>query len=98
MVSKYSENRPECVEDRANFSSISEWEHEILGVGVDTKLQPGPVIYVKNPDEDTDFVNEGFGSNQLLFVLERIANTPKASIIGIEEPEIHLHPKAQFNL
>lgn len=83
--------------NRLNIAQISDWEREILGVGVSTKLQPGPVIYVKNPERGTDFVNEGFGSNQLLFVLERIANTPDYSIVGIEEPEIHLHPKAQFN-
>lgn len=78
-------------------SKISEWENEIVGVRLETELIPGSQVLIRNPDRGTDYVNEGFGGNQLLFVLERIVNSPPDSTIGIEEPEIHLHPKAQFN-
>ena len=84
------------VYNRPNVARISEWQAEIVGVGVETDVVPGAQVLVKNPDGGIDFVNEGFGSNQLLFVLERVANSPPDSVIGVEEPEIHLHPKAQF--
>jgi len=83
--------------NRDNTRTISDWQAEIVGAHVKTELVPGARVLVRNPDTGADFVNEGFGSNQLLFVLERIANSPPDSVIGVEEPEIHLHPKAQFN-
>lgn len=83
--------------DPAAVDEISKWEKEILGVPLKTELVPGAQVLVKNPETKSDFVNEGFGSNQLLFVFERVARSPRDSLIGIEEPEIHLHPKAQFS-
>jgi predicted ATPase len=82
--------------DPVAADEISKWEKEILGVSLKTELVPGAQVLVKNPETKSDFVNEGFGSNQLLFILERVARSPHDSSIGIEEPEIHLHPKAQF--
>jgi len=84
--------------NKRNVRVISEWESEIVGAHLEIDAVPGVQVTIKNPDKDTDYVNEGFGSNQLLFVLERIANSPPDSVIGVEEPEIYLHPKAQFNL
>jgi len=79
-----------------NQEKLSRWQKEILGVGVKYLLEPGPLISIRNPDNRVNYVNEGFGSNQMLFVLERIANSPEESLIAIEEPEIHVHPKSQF--
>lgn len=39
-----------------------------------------------------DLVNEGFGFNQLIFLLAKISQ-PSARLICIEEPESHLHPE-----
>ena len=38
-------------------------------------------------------VNEGFGVNQLVYMLAKVLH-PDAGIVCIEEPEIHLHPTA----
>ena len=38
-------------------------------------------------------VNEGFGVNQLVYMLAKVLH-PDAGIVCIEEPEIHLHPSA----
>ena len=38
-------------------------------------------------------VNEGFGVNQLVYMLAKVLH-PNAGIVCIEEPEIHLHPTA----
>ena len=38
-------------------------------------------------------VNEGFGVNQLVYMLAKVLH-PDAGVVCIEEPEIHLHPSA----
>ncbi len=43
-------------------------------------------------------VNEGTGPNQAILLLTILAGSPPGSVIAIDEPEIHLHPKAQSDL
>ncbi len=43
-------------------------------------------------------INEGTGLNQVILLLVTLVRAPTNSVIGIEEPEIHLHPKAQAQL
>jgi hypothetical protein len=56
----------------------------------------GGTFYVQTVDRATEFicdlVNEGFGINQLVYLLAKITQ-PISKIICIEEPEIHLHPE-----
>jgi len=47
---------------------------------------------------DINLINEGFGTNQLVHLFAQIAKSPVPSVVGIEEPEVHLHPKAQSEL
>ncbi len=82
----------------ANAREISHLLSQIVGVELKIELEAGPIVRILNPKGGVNFVNEGFGANQLLFVFERILNSPKQSLIAIEEPENHLHPKAQFML
>jgi hypothetical protein len=58
---------------------------------------PGTAIaYFKTTDKitrtPTDLVNDGFGVNQVVFILAKV-HRPEIKTILIEEPEIHLHPK-----
>jgi len=46
---------------------------------------------------ETDLIHEGFGLNQVVFMLAKILNSNN-KFIFIEEPEIHLHPSAQNKL
>jgi len=80
------------------MEKIRSWMKETVDVDVNWRLIQGPQIKVLNPDRGTSLVNEGFGSNQLIFIFEEIAKSEDDSFVAVEEPEIHLHPKAQFKL
>jgi hypothetical protein len=43
-------------------------------------------------------VNEGFGLNQLIWLFFQTVAAPRGAVVAIEEPEIHLHPRAQGSL
>lgn len=47
----------------------------------------------KKSEVSASLVNDGFGVNQLVYMLAKVLN-PYAGIVCIEEPEIHLHPTA----
>lgn len=53
------------------------------------------LVYFKTTDKSTrtpmDLVNDGFGVNQLVYMLAKI-HRPEIKTILIEEPEVHLHP------
>jgi predicted ATPase len=54
-----------------------------------------------NNSEDKDLVNitdVGFGISQVLPVLVSLLVAKKGQMIYIEQPEVHLHPRAQYHL
>jgi len=77
---------------------ISDWESRLVNTRVQSRVTPGHTAQILNPVRHTNYVNEGAGSGQVLFIFERLANCPDGATLGVEEPEIHLHPKAQFEL
>jgi len=58
-------------------------------------------FYLQTTDRNTgflcDLVNDGFGTNQLVFLLAKALRKDQTTIC-IEEPEIHLHPGAIIRL
>jgi predicted ATPase len=84
---------------------ISDWIERITGAKVNAELVPQKHITVqaqstlsKNRKIRVNIVNEGYGSNQLVHLMTQIALAPEGSSICIDDPEIHLHPKAQAEL
>jgi energy-coupling factor transporter ATP-binding protein EcfA2 len=80
-------------------TKISKWIHGITGVSVKARTVPDKQASVEVSKRfDVNVVNEGFGTNQLVHLFAQIAKAPAHSLIGVEEPETHLHPKAQSEL
>lgn len=61
-----------------------------------------PIVTIKVKDKltgvQTSIVNTGFGTNQAIILGIAMVYLDHPSIIAIEEPEIHLHPKKQADM
>jgi len=86
---------------------VSKWCKEILDVDLGIRIGPGQTITLEterqsitNENENiySILVNEGFGLNQLILLLTQLALAVEDSLVIIDEPEIHLHPRAQAKL
>jgi len=79
---------------------ISLWTERLTGRKVRHRLALGKKTSLQalNPSVSPNIVNEGLGLNQIIFPFSQLADAPSDSLIAIEEPEIHLHPKAQSEL
>ena len=69
----------------------------VTGVSIEHGLAEGKLVAVSANGQmgrRVPIVNEGFGTNQLTWLLYQLVKTPEGGLAGIEEPETHLHPKA----
>lgn len=48
--------------------------------------------------EHTNIAHEGAGIQNIIWPLAQMAASPSESLIALEEPEVHLHPKAQAQI
>lgn len=77
---------------------VSAYLEAVLGRDFRTHTAPGTAVSSLVTTEKpsgmvTELVNDGFGVNQVVYLLAKCLRRD-AEIIFIEEPEIHLHPKA----
>ena len=83
------------IEDR-----LSALIKRITGTGLRTDPVPPHAVSVKSVTSSgpVNIVSEGFGSNASIQLLYQLIIADEGSTLLIEEPEIHLHPKAQADL
>jgi hypothetical protein len=84
------------------LGKVSVYLERIVGHSLYYHAQLGTAIFTLNTVDRTtgmtcELVNEGFGVNQLVFLLTKALRSD-VRIVCIEEPEIHLHPSAQRKL
>ena len=82
--------------DRFKQYKVSNYFEEITSCRVQVQPQLGTSLFTidvipRDRGTPTSIVNEGFGLNQLLYMLTICLNQ-NYKIVAIEEPEIHLHP------
>jgi energy-coupling factor transporter ATP-binding protein EcfA2 len=86
--------------DSATKETVSRWAQDITGSDISPTVIPGRKVLIQSfvVSKGIPVCVDGFGTNQLLQLLLTLATAPRESLIGIEEPEIHLYPKAQTKL
>ena len=85
---------------RHEVEKVSHLMKRITGVGfrVDTVPPRSAKPVSESLAGDFSLLAEGFGTNALVHLLFEIVRTVPEATALIEEPEIHLHPKAQADL
>lgn len=82
--------------DRFLEYAVSGYMEKVADTRIQVRPSLGASVFTidsipRNGRVPASIVNEGFGTNQIAYMFAIILS-PRAKIIAIEEPEIHLHP------
>ena len=85
---------------RPEVEKVSLLMKRITDVGVRAEIVPSQSVKPVSESHagDISLLAEGFGTNALVQLLFEVVRTAPGATALIEEPEIHLHPKAQADL
>lgn len=89
------------MEDTTLRSQVAYWLNHILGTTVKTEnIQDNIIVSYKGQDDIEYYspLNTGFGTSMVFPILIACLTAKIGDTVMIENPEVHLHPKAQSKL